>query len=52
MARHGAWALMALLAAGVGCAVAERTLLGDHKYKQGDAIMLYANKVGPFQNPT
>ncbi|MEW5307798.1 MAG: hypothetical protein WDW36_010174 [Sanguina aurantia] len=31
-----------------------RSLLSasDHKYKQGDAIMLYANKVGPFQNPT
>lgn len=29
-----------------------RMLLGDHKYKKGDEIMLYANKVGPFQNPT
>ena len=29
-----------------------RGLLGDHKYKQGEDIQLYANKVGPFQNPT
>ena len=29
-----------------------RALLGDHKYKKGDEIILYANKVGPFQNPT
>lgn len=31
---------------------ASRHLLGDHKYKKGDDIMLYANKVGPFQNPS
>lgn len=31
----------------------DRQLLGasDHKYKKGDAVELYANKVGPFQNP-
>lgn len=23
----------------------------DHKYKAGDAVPLYANKVGPFHNP-
>lgn len=30
-----------------------RSLLGesDHKYSMGDAINLYANKVGPFHNP-
>ncbi|MCO5595409.1 hypothetical protein L7F22_049451 [Adiantum nelumboides] len=24
----------------------------DHKYSKGDAVPLYANKVGPFQNPS
>ncbi|KAJ7542477.1 hypothetical protein O6H91_10G108300 [Diphasiastrum complanatum] len=24
----------------------------DHRYKQGDPVPLYANKVGPFHNPT
>jgi len=28
------------------------TLGSGHKYKIGDHITLYANKVGPFQNPT
>lgn len=28
-----------------------RSLLG-HDFKKGEDIMLYANKVGPFQNPT
>lgn len=23
----------------------------DHKYKEGDVVPLYANKVGPFHNP-
>lgn len=23
----------------------------DHRYKQGDPVPLYANKVGPFHNP-
>ena len=23
----------------------------DHKYKDGQAVPLYANKVGPFHNP-
>lgn len=23
----------------------------DHRYKQGDTVPLYANKVGPFHNP-
>jgi hypothetical protein len=65
MAGRGArWALLAGLAvAALGAAAAAGTstaslagrhLLGagDHKYKEADSIMLYANKVGPFQNPT
>ncbi|GFR44323.1 hypothetical protein Agub_g5536 [Astrephomene gubernaculifera] len=54
MARWQAVVLLALAFGAVASAAAERTLLGagDHKYKQGDGIMLYANKVGPFQNPT
>lgn len=33
--------------------MSHRVLLGsaDHKYKKGDDVTLYANKVGPFQNP-
>lgn len=23
----------------------------DHRYKEGEAVPLYANKVGPFHNP-
>ena len=23
----------------------------DHRYKEGDLVPLYANKVGPFHNP-
>ena len=23
----------------------------DHRYKEGDPVPLYANKVGPFHNP-
>ncbi|GAB4820480.1 hypothetical protein N2152v2_007526 [Parachlorella kessleri] len=35
-------------------AAASRELLGEsnHKYADGDKIELYANKVGPFSNPT
>eukprot|EP01025_Chloroclados_australasicus_P067971 TRINITY_DN9428_c0_g2_i6.p1 TRINITY_DN9428_c0_g2~~TRINITY_DN9428_c0_g2_i6.p1 ORF type:complete len:612 (-),score=31.13 TRINITY_DN9428_c0_g2_i6:482-2317(-) len=33
---------------------AVRTLLGasDHRYKQGEEVKLYANKIGPYNNPT
>ena len=45
----------ATLAAGLqpSTAATGRRLLGesDHKYAMGDAINLYANKVGPFHNP-
>lgn len=37
----------------VGVESGGRTLLGarDHRYKDGDHVPLYANKVGPFHNP-
>lgn len=28
-----------------------RSDASDHRYKQGDEVPLYANKVGPFHNP-
>ena len=28
-----------------------RSDASDHRYKAGDAVPLYANKVGPFHNP-
>lgn len=28
-----------------------RSDASDHRYKEGDAVPLYANKVGPFHNP-
>jgi hypothetical protein len=31
----------------VGCAAAD-----SHRYRPGDAVPLYANKVGPFHNPS
>lgn len=46
--------LHATVAAGLRTPTAtRRSLLGesDHKYAMGDAINLYANKVGPFHNP-
>ncbi|GIL57276.1 hypothetical protein Vafri_12531 [Volvox africanus] len=51
--QRGCFLVVLALGAAAGAA-AGRELLGsgDHKYKQGDSIMLYANKVGPFQNPT
>ncbi|KAF3793802.1 Transmembrane 9 superfamily member 3 [Nymphaea thermarum] len=33
-------------------AVQVRSGASDHRYKQGDAVPLYANKVGPFHNPS
>jgi hypothetical protein len=40
-------ALIALLAAAGGAAADG----SDHRYKAGEAVPLYANKVGPFHNP-
>nr|GMC96834.1 transmembrane 9 superfamily member 3 [Ipomoea batatas] len=34
------------------CAAPVRSDGSDHKYKAGDAVPLYANKVGPFHNPS
>ena len=28
-----------------------RSSASDHRYKEGEAVPLYANKVGPFHNP-
>ena len=28
-----------------------RSDASDHRYKEGDSVPLYANKVGPFHNP-
>ena len=38
---------------GSGVARAHRSLLGEHnhRYKAGEEVPLYANKVGPFHNP-
>lgn len=38
----------------VGVESGGRTLLGarDHRYKDGDHVPLFANKVGPFHNPS
>lgn len=49
MSRRGGLALALALAlvACLGVAPAQ-----GKAYKRGDAITLYANKVGPFQNPT
>ncbi|KAJ0907805.1 putative nonaspanin (TM9SF), MFS transporter superfamily [Helianthus annuus] len=41
------WLLVALLAA-----VSVNSVRSDHKYKPGDEVPLYANKVGPFHNPS
>lgn len=40
-------------AAALAQGLAGRQLLGsgDHKYKQGDEVPLWASKVGPFTNP-
>ncbi|CAL9054776.1 transmembrane 9 superfamily member 3 [Musa acuminata AAA Group] len=38
-----------LLCFGVAGVVSEAS---DHRYKQGDPVPLYANKVGPFHNPS
>ncbi|KAL0350247.1 UNVERIFIED_CONTAM: Transmembrane 9 superfamily member 3 [Sesamum radiatum] len=47
MARGGGWHVSA-----VCTAIGVRSDASDHKYKIGDAVPLYANKVGPFHNPS
>lgn len=53
LAPHGAAAAHSSTEVSAG-AGGRRHLLSesDHKWKKEDDIMLYANKVGPFQNPT
>jgi major membrane immunogen (membrane-anchored lipoprotein) len=33
------------------CGTQVRSDASDHRYKEGDPVPLYANKVGPFHNP-
>lgn len=43
-----------LVIAGAGAAGAQTRQLQDHRthtYKNGELVVLYANKVGPFHNP-
>ncbi|CAN6885406.1 unnamed protein product [Brassica oleracea] len=39
----------ALIFSGAGLV---RSDASDHRYKEGDTVPLYANKVGPFHNPS
>lgn len=49
MGTRGLVAAMALmLCFGVDRVVSDAS---DHRYKAGDPVPLYANKVGPFHNP-
>ena len=41
----------ALAVALLACMVGAGADGSDHKYKEGDRVPLYANKVGPFHNP-
>lgn len=49
MARAGPAAVLAVVV--LACALGARADGSDHKYKEGDHVPLYANKVGPFHNP-
>jgi hypothetical protein len=40
-----------LAVAVLACVLGARADGSDHKYKEGDHVPLYANKVGPFHNP-
>ncbi|KAK6119937.1 hypothetical protein DH2020_046321 [Rehmannia glutinosa] len=50
MARGGGWHAVVLLL--VCIAIRVRSDASDHKYKVGDLVPLYSNKVGPFHNPS
>ncbi|XP_059649751.1 transmembrane 9 superfamily member 2-like isoform X3 [Cornus florida] len=41
-----------LVAALLCCASQVQSAVSDHRYKAGDPVPLYANKVGPFHNPS
>lgn len=49
MERRGWWHVVVSLL--MCAAVRVRSDASDHKYKVGDPVPLYANKVGPFHNP-
>jgi hypothetical protein len=49
MTRAGVGGVLALVV--LACALGARADGSDHKYKDGDHVPLYANKVGPFHNP-
>ena len=49
MATAGVGAVLAVVV--LACALGARADGSDHKYKEGDHVPLYANKVGPFHNP-
>jgi hypothetical protein len=49
MARVGAGFVLTVVV--LACALGARADGSDHKYKEGDHVPLYANKVGPFHNP-
>ncbi|XP_051140217.1 transmembrane 9 superfamily member 3-like [Andrographis paniculata] len=50
MAKGGCWILVVSLL--MCAAVPARSDASNHKYEKGDPVPLYANKVGPFHNPS
>lgn len=36
----------------MSCACLVKSDASDHRYKAGDLVPLYVNKVGPYHNPT
>ncbi|KAE8668948.1 Transmembrane 9 superfamily member 3 [Hibiscus syriacus] len=44
--------LIALALASLCCVAPVRSSASNHRYKAGDEVPLYANKVGPFHNPS
>ncbi|KAK8688830.1 hypothetical protein V6N13_087568 [Hibiscus sabdariffa] len=44
--------LVALALASLCCVAQVRSSASDHRYNAGDEVPLYANKVGPFHNPS
>ena len=44
-------ALLLVVAASLSSPVAVSAKRGALRYEEGDSVILYANKVGPFKNP-
>ncbi|KAL4351486.1 hypothetical protein GQ457_06G026330 [Hibiscus cannabinus] len=44
--------LVALAVASLCCIAPVRSTASDHRYKAGDEVPFFANKVGPFRNPS